>query len=63
MAKKEKVKTARFRKPYYELSDAIYGFESATAAGTDVKLKSLAKKMIELQNDIQKHLEANYIWD
>ena len=59
---KEKVKTARFRKPYYELSDAIYSFESE-AAGTDVKLKSLTQKMIELQNDIHNHLQANYIWD
>jgi uncharacterized protein YdcH (DUF465 family) len=61
MAKKEKVKTAKLRKPYYELSDAIYGFESS--AGADAKLKALAKKMIELQNDIHKHLQANYIWD
>jgi uncharacterized protein YdcH (DUF465 family) len=60
MAKKEKVKTAKLRKPYYELSDAIYGFESAAA---DAKLKALAKKMIELQNDIYKHLQANYLWD
>lgn len=63
MAKKEKVKTAKLRKPYYELSDAIYSFESSAAAGTDAKLKALAKKMIELQNDIHKHLQANYIWD
>ena len=63
MAKKEKVKTAKLRKPYYELSDAIYGFESSASAGTDVKLKSLTQKMIELQNDIHKHLQANYIWD
>jgi hypothetical protein len=59
---KKKVKTSKLRTPYYELSDAIIGFKSATI-GTDVKLKDLAKKLSDLQSKIHKHLESNYIWD
>jgi len=59
---KEKVKTGKLRKPYYELSDAVGGFKSATV-GTDAKLKGLAKKMDNLQTEIYRHLQSNYIWD
>jgi hypothetical protein len=59
---KKKVKTGKLRTPYYELSDAVSGFKSATI-GTDVKLKDLAKKLSDLQSKIYKHLENNYIWD
>ena len=59
---KKKVKTSKLRKPYYQLSDAIWGFKSATV-GTDVKLKDLAKKLSDLNDKIYKHLESNYIWD
>jgi hypothetical protein len=59
---KLKTKTGKLRRPYYELSDAVYGFKTATV-GTDVKLKGLAKKMADLQNQIFKHLQSNYIWD
>lgn len=59
---KEKVKTSKLRKPYYELSDAVGGFKIATI-GTDAKLKGLAKKMADLQDQIHKHLQSNYVWD
>lgn len=59
---KEKTKISKLRNPYYELSDAVYGFKTATV-GTDAKLKALAKKMSDLQDEIHKHLNANYIWD
>lgn len=59
---KEKTKTAKLRRPYYQLSDSVIGFKSATV-GTDAKLKALAKKMSEVQDQIYKHLQANYIWD
>lgn len=59
---KEKTRTSKLRKPYYELSDAVIGFKEATV-GTDRKLKALAKKMSDLQDEIHKHLESNYIWD
>lgn len=59
---KQKKETGKLRKPYYELSDAVNGFKSAVV-GTDVKLKELAKKMSDLENQIYKHLQANYIWD
>lgn len=59
---KEKVKTSKLRQPYYELSDAVVRFKSATVE-TDMKLKSLTKKMDDLQNQIYRHLESNYIWD
>jgi hypothetical protein len=59
---KTKTKTGKLRKPYYELSDAVNGFKSATV-GTDAKLKGLAKKMSDLQDDIYRHLQSNYIWD
>lgn len=59
---KEKRKTGNLRKPYYELSDAVYGFKSATVE-TDAKLKMLARKMGELQDEIYRHLQSNYIWD
>jgi len=59
---KEKTKTGKLRKPYYELSDAVYGFKDATV-GTDARLKMLARKMSELQDEIRKHLNAHYIWD
>lgn len=58
---KEKAKTAKYRKPYYELSDAIIGFK--TAANTDERLKQLAKKLADVQAQIHKHLQSNYIWD
>lgn len=59
---KEKTRTAKFRKPYYELSDAVNGFKSATGV-TDPKLKELAKKLSSISDQIYKHLESNYIWD
>jgi len=59
---KEKVKTGKLRKPYYELSDAVNGFKTATV-GTDMKLKGLVRKMEDLQNQIYRHLQSNYIWD
>ncbi|GIV43889.1 MAG: hypothetical protein KatS3mg035_1012 [Bacteroidia bacterium] len=59
---KEKRKTRKLREPYYELSDAIIGFKTATEE-FDPKLKELAKKMIDLQNEIFRHLQSNYIWD
>lgn len=59
---KEKTKTAKLRKPYYELSDAVSGFKTATI-GTDAKLKGLAKKITDLQDQIFRHLQSNYIWD
>lgn len=59
---KEKTKTSKLRKPYYELSDAINGFKTATG-GTDAKLKALSKKMSDLQNEINWYLQSNYIWD
>jgi uncharacterized coiled-coil protein SlyX len=59
---KEKTKIEKLRKPYYELSDAVYSFKSETD-GTDAKLESLAKKMSDLKNDIYQHLQENYIWD
>jgi hypothetical protein len=59
---KKKIKTSKLRKPYYELSDAIGGFKTAIV-GTDIKLKGLSKKMDDLQNQIYRHLESNYIWD
>lgn len=59
---KEKVKTSKLRKPFYELSDSAYAFKTATI-GTDEKLKDMAKKIVELQDKIYKHLVSNYIWD
>jgi organic hydroperoxide reductase OsmC/OhrA len=59
---KAKTKTEKLRKPYYELSDAVSGFKSATV-GTDAKLKGLAKKMSDLQDQIFRHLQSHYIWD
>ena len=59
---KEKVKTSKLRKPYYELSDAVGGFKTAIV-GTDMKLKGLAKKMADLEDQIYRHLQSNYIWD
>ena len=59
---KAKTKTRKLRSPYYELSDAIYSFKSKTV-GTDAKLKRLAKKMSDLQDEIYRHLQSNYIWD
>ena len=51
---KKKVKTSKLRKPYYELSDAVYGFKSATI-GTDIKLKDQGKKYLDLQKKIIKN--------
>lgn len=62
MISKAKTKTGKLRKPYYELSDAVSGFKTATV-GTDAKLKGLAKKMADLQDQVYKHLQSNYIWD
>ncbi|MSQ79833.1 MAG: hypothetical protein EXR21_09210 [Flavobacteriaceae bacterium] len=59
---KEKTKTGKLRKPYYELSDAVWGFKDVVV-GTDARLKGLAKKMADLQHEIYRHLESHYIWD
>jgi hypothetical protein len=59
---KVKKKTSKIRRPYYDLVDSIGGFETATI-GTDVKLRALVKKMRDLDMQIYKHLNANYIWD
>jgi hypothetical protein len=57
----EKIKTPKFRKPYYNLCDAIQSLKGC--AGKDRELIQLLKKAEETSRDIYNHLTKKYIWD
>jgi hypothetical protein len=59
MEKATKIKTEKLRKPFYDLSDALFSFNEVE--NSDPGLKELVEKMTELKMEIYNHLEQNYI--
>ena len=59
--KDSKTKTSKFRKRYYDLGDAIYGFDSITKS--DDELMSYSTELHTILDKIKNHLDTKYIWD
>lgn len=51
------------RRPYYEMSDGMYGLKAAVDDLKDPELSRLVKELMDVQNRIYKAFEARYRWD
>lgn len=58
-----KKQTNQLRQPYYGLSDSIFELKDAADLQADDKLEKIMNELQEKADELQAHLNANYIWD